>query len=195
MATKYEEWVLSGNLKEAFSKWEQSNKRWKNHWYDCCLEIYNGKVCRKSHKQKFIFDSESKTIVKRKFEIAEEQIFYNGCKEIENPNCDKELLYFIIMRDKDDKAIYYKVGTTTRKMESRMKEHLEYYEGEGVYKIEIDKVYDCGTIPAEGLESYIRAKMIKIHPNAFKKNDRFIADEVVKLDLEKIDKWIAEYLG
>jgi hypothetical protein len=61
----------------------------------------------------------------------------------------------------------------------------------GCVRAIVHRVYDCGELPAEGLESYFRAKYIKKYPNSFKKNDRFINEF---FDLMQADKIAEKYL-
>lgn len=101
----------------------------------------------------------------------------------ENPNIeficpndlarDAEKFYLIRAFDACGKRIFSKIGTTAREMIERMKEHLKYYSKLGVTKIVVDEVWDCGDIPAEGVESWFRAWYIKKWPRQFNKNDRF----------------------
>jgi hypothetical protein len=73
-----------------------------------------------------------------------------------------------------------------------MKEHLRYYYDNGVRGIQVTRLWDCGDMEAEGLESEFRAHYIKSYPGTFKKNDRFIN---VEFDLEEADHIAASYLG
>lgn len=186
--------VVDRDFTTAYAHYKKATARWKEHWYEACAEIYNGEKCPSTVKKSYELNIEEHTVIKvKKTKANTPQIYYNGCEKVEIEN-GAEILYVIVMRDENKNAIYYKVGTTTRKVEQRMAEHLDYYRLEGIKYIEINRVADCGTIPAEGLESYLRAKLIRENPTAFKKNDRFIAEETVKFELEEIDKWIAEYL-
>lgn len=191
--------VIDGDFLTAYAHYTKATARWKEKWYDTCKVIYD--TTKKGNiKKSFVFDEDGGITKRKRTKLTakyneEPQIYYNGCEPLDTKGKDNELLYVIVMRDSEHRAIYYKVGTTTRAVEKRMTEHLDYYVLEDIKYIEINRVADCGKLPAEGLESYLRAKLIKEHPTAFKKNDRFIAEEVVNLDLEKIDKWIAEYLG
>jgi hypothetical protein len=76
----------------------------------------------------------------------------------------------------------------------RMREELSSptYTRMGAVRAVVDRVYDCGNIPAEGLESYFRAEYIKQFPNSFKKNDRFINED---FDLAQADEIAKNYLG
>jgi hypothetical protein len=62
----------------------------------------------------------------------------------------------------------------------------------GAVRCVIHRIYDCGNIPAEGLESYFRAKYIRKYPESFKKNDRFINE---KFDLKEADCIFSEYFA
>lgn len=102
-----------------------------------------------------------------------------------------QLVYLIRLLNESDKLIWSKVGTTTRAIDTRMKEHLRYYRKAGVAKVEVDRIYDCGKLPAEGLESEFRAKYMCKYPGTFQKNDRFTA---VEFDLIEADAIASSYL-
>ena len=102
-----------------------------------------------------------------------------------------QLVYLIRLLSDKDKLIWSKVGTTTRAIDTRMREHLRYYKKAGVAKVEVDRIYDCGELPAEGLESEFRAKYMRKYPNTFQKNDRFTS---VEFDLIEADKIARNYL-
>ena len=95
--------------------------------------------------------------------------------------------------DKNDESICSKVGTTTRTVQERIREELrsDTYKKMGAVRCIIHRVYDCGEIPAEGLESMFRATYIRKYPNSFHKNDRFIKQ---KFDLAEADKICKGYL-
>ena len=79
------------------------------------------------------------------------------------------------------------------KENSQLKEELKSatYTKMGCVRAVVNRVYDCGSLPAEGLESYFRAAYIKKYPESFKKNDRFIS---TFFDLAEADKIAATYL-
>lgn len=120
-------------------------------------------------------------------------IDWNGIEPIKVCKGEKvQQLYLIRLLDKDGDLIYSKVGTTTRSTQSRMKEHLCYYYDNGVRSLQVTRLWNCGVMEAEGLESEFRAHYIKAYPGTFKKNDRFIN---VEFDLEEADHIAASYLG
>lgn len=99
--------------------------------------------------------------------------------------------YLIRCVDIHNNIIFSKIGTTTRETTKRMKEHLRYYAKNGVSAIYVDRLYNCGNIDPEGLESLFRAHYIKKYKGTFKKNDRF---ENIVFDLEEADKMVNDYL-
>lgn len=105
---------------------------------------------------------------------------------------DGEKFYLIRAFDKCGKRIFSKVGTTARTVIQRMKEHLKYYEKLGVVEIIVDQIWNCGNIPAEGLESWFRAIYIRKWPDKFNKNDRFFD---VDFDLDEAQMWYEKYLA
>ena len=103
-----------------------------------------------------------------------------------------QLVYLVRLLDMDGELVWSKVGTTTRTIKKRMAEHLRYYRKYGVTDIEVTRVWNCGNLPAEGLESEFRAKYMKKYPGTFRKNDRFAG---VEFDLIEADKIADEYLA
>lgn len=103
---------------------------------------------------------------------------------------DSEKFYLIRAFDANGKRIFSKVGTTIREMLTRMKEHLKAYKDLGVVKIVVDKVWDCGNLPAEGFESWFRAWYIRRWPTQFNTKDRFFD---VDFDLEEAQRIFTQY--
>ena len=116
-------------------------------------------------------------------------IEWNGIQPMQN---GVQQVYLIRLLDADNALIWSKVGTTIRETSKRMKEHLRYYKKNGVCKLEVVRLWDCGAMDAEGLESEFRAHYIRKYPGTFRKNDRFIN---VEFDLDEADKIVANYLG
>lgn len=104
----------------------------------------------------------------------------------------KQWCYLFRFYNAQGELVCSKVGTTTRSVEQRLKEELRSKTYKDCTSATIDRIYDCGDLPAEGLESRIRAEYIKLYPQSFKKNDRFIS---VLFDLPAIDNIVAEYLA
>lgn len=177
--------IYENDLDSAFSRYENTNKRWKNYWYETCLTIFNKS---KKWANKYIIDTVNKTIAKIKTSVSSQKILWNTFKEEYKKGT--QLCYLIELLGKNYNLMYSKIGTTTRSIDQRMKEHLRYYAKEGVEYIRINKVWDCGEIDAEGFESYFRSVMIKKHHEAFKKNDRFIA---MAIPIEYAEELFAQY--
>lgn len=100
-------------------------------------------------------------------------------------------VYLIRLLDENYNVIYSKIGTTTKATEKRMKQHLRYYAKNGVAYCYVDRVWDCGDIDPEGLESEFRAHYIRKYKGTFKKNDRF---EGIIFDFNEADKIAEKYL-
>ena len=100
--------------------------------------------------------------------------------------------YLIRLLDRNKELIWSKVGTTAKATQKRMAQHLTYYKKDGVKFVEVVRLWNCGNVDAEGLESEFRAHYIKKHPGTFRKNDRFTG---VEFDLEEADKIVEKYLA
>lgn len=105
-----------------------------------------------------------------------------------------EICYLFEFYNADNVLICSKVGTTTRTIRQRLIEELrsKTYKDMGITNAVVNRVYECGNLPAEGLESLIRSEYIKKYPKSFKKNDRFIGE---KFDFELCDKIAEDYLN
>ena len=73
--------------------------------------------------------------------------------------------------------VFSKIGTTTKTCLARLKQEIRYYNsakvGFDIERVEICEIWDCGEMPAESYESFMRALLIRQYPNTWKKNDRF----------------------
>lgn len=178
--------IKDNNFEESFSKWEKANSRWKSHWFETCVTIF--KNCKEWAK-KYVIDTVKKTISKVSSKVLAPIVW--NC-ENKNWKSGTELFY-LIRGFNGAERVFSKIGTTTREVEKRMKEHLAYYNKHGIplTRIEIDKVYECDT-EAEGVESWFRAVYIRKYKGSFKKNDRFFG---VDFDLKEADKIFADYVG
>lgn len=103
---------------------------------------------------------------------------------------DSEKFYLIRAFNAEGERVFSKVGTTIREMLIRMKEHLKAYKDLGIVQIVVDRIWDCGNIPAEGYESWFRAWYIRKWPDKFSKNDRFFD---VDFDLEEAQNIFTQY--
>lgn len=156
------------------------------YWFRKMLTLYKA---NKAIQKVWEYVENARLLINR-FIKKRAAIVYN------NINCDypngAQLVYLIRLLDAKSKLVWSKVGTTTRKIDVRMKEHLRYYKKAGIATIEVNRIYNCGNIPAEGLESEFRSKYMRKYPGAFRKNDRFTD---VEFDLDEADSIVQNYLG
>lgn len=83
--------------------------------------------------------------------------------------------YFFKFYDDANRPLFTKIGTTVNSCLDRLKQEIASYQKTGfpIVKVKICGIVDCGDLPAEGLESYLRACFIRDYPEVFHKNDRF----------------------
>lgn len=118
-----------------------------------------------------------------------DRIEWNGIKPMGD---GVEQCYLIRLLDEDKNLIWSKVGTTTKKTEQRMKQHLSYYKDKGVKYVEILRLWDCGSAAAEEFESKFRGFYLgKFGKEAYVKNDRF---KDVEFDLAEADQKFEEFM-
>lgn len=185
-------YINDNNLEGAYNRYKTAYSNWKEHWWSVVVEIWNN--C-KEWAEKFALDFEKHELtklVKRAVSKVVPSVAVTVKPSQQTFPKGAELVYLIRLLDRDGELVWSKVGTTTRSIKARMSEHLRYYRKYGVTELEVTRVWDCGNIPAEGLESHFRAIYMKKYPSAFRKNDRFAG---VEFDLTEADKIVAEYLG
>lgn len=181
MSKSAKDYIATNDFEGAFERYQNAtSNRWKNHWFNTCIEIF--KSCADWAK-KYFLDPVTKILYKRR-----EDIIYR-CDPSDDRGNEK---CYIIEIYKDDDFLYSKVGTTVMRTSKRMSNIMkEYSHKYGANKIIVNKVYDCGDMCAEGLESYIRAHYIKKNPKTFVSKDRF----TIPFDLEEIELLAQNYLN
>lgn len=117
-------------------------------------------------------------------------------RKLNNPNnydlCNEDRYFYLIkFYDKNHNFLVSKIGTTTRSLKTRLKEHFKSntpYSKMGADYLIINKVYKCNRKP-EGVENFIRGLIMKKYDLIG--NDQFAED----LDWSVWDKDILEYIG
>lgn len=188
-------WYINHNdFEGAKERFDTTTPNWKKRWFEACYQIYQSS---KEWATKYILNPIEFTISKinmapttRKTAVAYNIQMSEECPSLLDDATQK--CYLFSFFDSNDNLVCSKVGTTIRKVRQRLREELnsKTYQNMGCVRAVIQRVYDCGNTPAEGLESRIRAEYIKKYPNSFLKNDRFIN---TFFDLAEIDKIAAEY--
>lgn len=189
-----EEMVMSNDFMGIYEKWENANNRWKKYWFEAFCEVRE--YCKQEVDKVFKIVTDTLEIlykkVRKKYsydielgeEIAEDDFLGKGVERV----------YLFEFFDKNHQLVCSKVGTTTRAVRQRLREELRSptYKKMGCESVIVHRIYNCGSIPAEGLESIIRAEYIKKYPQSFKKNDRFINE---KFDFAECDRIVNNYLN
>ena len=187
------QYIIEDDFEGAFERFETTTKQWKNYWFEVCQQIANN--CQE-FLQRYIINPIDKTIQVIRREKKQKKSIYDNkiiidCKDLmDNKN---EKCYLFEFYNSKNNLVCSKVGTTKRKVLQRLKEELnsDTYKKLDCAKAIIRRVYDCGDMPAEGAESFLRAFYIKKYPNSFKKNDRFMKEF---FDFEITDKLMEKYL-
>ena len=157
----------SYNFKKMLALYEQ---------YECIRSVWN-------------YVSEAYRIVKRFVKKTAEAILQKEKESSEK----RQLFYLVRFLDSNGNLIWSKIGTTTRSIKERMKEHMRKYKKQGfdVATCDVQKVWDCGKIPAEGLESEFRASYVRRFPNLYVKTDRF----KMEFDYQEAEQIVLNYLA
>lgn len=197
MARSMDSYLNNNDFEGAVDRLNNTSARWKGEWFKVCEQIFNR--CKEWAKL-YVLDTAAKAVRKlvelctvapkvRKTDISlsEDCIIQNNADRVEK-------CYLIEFFNDEGESICSKVGTTIRTIQQRVREELnsKTYKNMGATRCVIHRVYDCGEIPAEGLESYFRAKYIRRYPNSFYKNDRFMN---AKFDFAEADRICEEYLA
>lgn len=191
-------WCIEHNdFEYARTRLESTSASWKERWFETCKIIFES--C-KELATRYVLDPiqcaiHKVTVVKhnkRKSKYSDSIQISAECNSLHDEATQKCYLFEFFNEAGD--MLCSKVGTTTRSVIQRLKRELasKTYKEMGAVRAVIRRVYDCGSIPAEGLESFFRAEYIRKYPDSFKKNDRFLA---VKLDLAEADKIYEKYFA
>ena len=165
--------IREANLfEEAKERYEACHSnRWKNQWWEIICEIW-----KKTSKwiKKYVLDPVNKLVLK----IGE---------QVENVS----YTYWITLLNENNERIWNKIGKADDPLH-RWEQILKnsYCTRWGVTKYRVNKVWKRVNEPAEGLESYLRAMLIKAHPDDYVPNDRFCCD----LTTEEVFGYAADYI-
>ena len=113
------------------------------------------------------------------------------------PNCgenlkNEEAVYFFKFYN-DNALEFNKIGTSAKDVIGRLRQEIgEYCKKFDIRRVEIHRIRPCGTIPAEGAESALRAELIRQYPTAFRKNDRFFGVDIAP---EVFDDIVSRFFG
>lgn len=159
------------DFEEAKARYEScKSNRWKNQWWNILCAIWKK---TKKFAKKYVLDPVNKLVLK----IGEtvDSISFT---------------YWITLIDAQGNRVWEKIGKSddpVSRWSSILKER--YCTQWGVVDYRINKVWKRVNQPAEGLESYLRAMLIKDHPLDYVPNDRFCCD----LTNEEVTKYAREY--
>lgn len=100
-------------------------------------------------------------------------------------------VYLFKFYDDDGNLIFSKVGTTTRTIEIRIKEEIRQYTKDGfiIGHAAVESVFDCGDMPPEYYENYIKSRYIAKSRESYQVNDRFIKYDISVKEFNKIFRY------
>lgn len=202
--------IADNDLLYSYTKFRTTNARWKNHWWDAVETIFH--ACADWAKE-YILDPINRTLTK----IDEKVIkpVRRRCREIEKNKFilstdvpvesevdlaldvkgDEKGYLFWFKANNVKNGHFTKIGTSASSTcFQRLKDEVRYYNQRGldVTKVVIKRIYNCGETPAEGFESFCRAKFIKAYPGTYHKNDRFFGVEIPVEEYDKLWKMYNE---
>lgn len=179
MSKSKAEIIASNDFELAKKKFENSNARWKNHWFDCCQQIFNS--C-KDWSKKYIIDPIAKTIY-----AINEMI-----KKVKAKTEKVSHTYLIKMFDTNGNWIFTKIGKADD-IEKRMKDFRNHEYKRNNVTISTTEIIKTYELPNDDLAQVLERFMC----NFFRKNkevnyypnDRFDAFEPTNEDLNVFERY------
>lgn len=124
-------------------------------------------------------------------EIVPERVTIRKCGSVNVPmnylpNCGADVrgqqtayLFKFYTNDRSV-PVFSKIGTTAKSVNQRLRQEIGEYRNKGfdIRSVDVCKIYNCGEVPAEAYESYLRALLIAEFPNTWKRNDRFFGVDI-----------------
>ena len=191
------EWYIANNdFEGAKERFDTTSPTWKKRWFEVCYKIFNS--CKELAKKyvlnplDYSIHKIGEVVAKRRTKYADKIMLSDDCPSLLDEATQK--CYLFTFYNENNELVCSKVGTTIRGVRQRLTEELrsDTYKKMGCVRAVVHRVYDCGRIPAEGLESFFRAEYIRKYPDSFKKNDRFIGTH---FDFAEADRIASAYLG
>lgn len=179
MSKSKAELIKSNDFESAKERFENSNGRWKSHWFDCCQQIMSN--CKEWAK-KYIIDPINMVIV-----AIGEMI-----KKVKPKKENVSHTYLIKMFDTAGNWIFTKIGKADS-IEKRMRDFRNHeYKRNNVIigTTEIIKAYELPNDDlAQILESFMRNFFRRNKDVNYYPNDRFDAFEPTEEDLNTFERY------
>lgn len=204
------ECIANNDLMTCYLNFQRTTARWKNHWWDGVETIFNS--CANWAK-KFILDPINRTLTKidekiikparRRYREIERNHFILATEvpvisevdlALDIKGEEKGYLFWFEAENVVNNH-FTKIGTSAKSTcFERLRDEVKYYNerGLGITKVIIKRIYNCGDTPAEGFESFCRAKFIKKYPGTYHKHDRFFGVEIPVEEYDKLWKMYSE---
>ena len=189
MAKSWKWYVENDDLLGCYERYEQAKKNWKEHWWSTVEQIYNNSI---EWAEGYFLDKVNKVLV----------FIKDISKKIKEKIVKRKqhFCYWVRLIGESGMVLYNKIGTTEKTVEERLNKVLKDQYKDGLEKIvdyEIMNVWDCDENAPEGLESYLRAMLIKKYKSQnYVKNDRFLIGEVFEEPtFEEMNGWAMAYLN
>lgn len=176
--------IEDNDIESAIARYNKTNSRWKNYWWDTIVTIFEG--C-KSWAKVYVIDKTKQIITEIVQQIK--RVFVES----------KPSWCYWIRIKKWGEIIYNKIGTTQEKnpytrLNAIVKKGWSNVNPDGL-EYEVHRIYNCGEMPPEGLESEFRAKLIKKYKGKnYVKNDRFeLSTKKDEPKVEEMDSIALDY--
>ena len=193
-------WYINNNdLEGAYERFQITYRNWKDHWWETVETIFNASA---DWAKKYILDPVNRTLTaigkttRRKCRQVSASIYELSsgvsveCAEDMAKDIDRtEKAYlFKFYEDINPDPLFSKIGTSVRTCFGRLKDEVRYYQNAGfdITRVKVERIINCGEMPAEAFESFCRSMFIKKYPNTWKKNDRFFGVDIQVSDFDKM---------
>ena len=177
--------IIHNDFEGAKARFENANARWKKHWLTTCQTIANNNP-HLAERYEFDFDTltikvlsitPARTTIRRCGEMAIPMNYLPCCGE--DVKGQQTAYLFKFYTSDRTIPIFSKIGTTAKSVNERLRDEIgEYRKKFDIQSVDICKIYDCGEMPAESYESFLRAVLMKKFPNSWHKNDRFFGVDI-----------------
>ena len=187
----YKWYIENDDLLGCYGRYEQAQAQWKDHWWTTVETIYNSSI---EWAEGYILDTIQKVLVFVK------DVVRTVKKKVKNEVEKINSCYWIRLIGESGMILYNKIGTTTRPVQERFDEILKKQYNDGLERIvncEVLGTWNCGELPPEGMESYLRAMLIsKYKGKNYVKNDRFLIGNAFEEPTEaEMNGWALAYLN
>ena len=174
MSKTREEYIQFNDFEGALMRFNETNARWKKHWFNACVEIANR--CKSWHKKYSFYSNPNLLIVK-------------ADKEAKEQNKNLSYVYLIKMYDDEDDYVFLKCGKANDVNVRLRTLSKQAYKREDVQieRVEIIKTWELPSSHlAESFEQAVHDYLSKLYENI--PNDRYYPQTLTEQQFAELEK-------